>query len=142
MKCDVCGKEIDEDESYKGCCKECASKIFDRIEKNKTKKNNVITQINNENVESFNIQSIQKDDSESSKYIDNHIAASIAIVNDVLFVIIIIFSILILSSGFINQINFILIFYGIFGILVSFVVHLLIKGLVEIINLLDKISKK
>ena len=23
MKCDVCGKEISEEESYKGCCKEC-----------------------------------------------------------------------------------------------------------------------
>lgn len=32
MKCDVCGKEIDEEESYKGCCKECASKIFSDIQ--------------------------------------------------------------------------------------------------------------
>ena len=37
MKCDVCGKEIKEEESYKGCCLNCASKIFDRIE---TKNNN------------------------------------------------------------------------------------------------------
>lgn len=38
MKCEICGKEIKEEDSYKGCCKECASKIFDRIETNKTKK--------------------------------------------------------------------------------------------------------
>lgn len=32
IKCDVCGKEIKKEESYKGCCKECASEIKNRIQ--------------------------------------------------------------------------------------------------------------
>lgn len=47
MKCDVCGKEISEEESYKGCCKECASKIFDRIE-NKRNDSKSFTEIDSQ----------------------------------------------------------------------------------------------
>ena len=35
IKCDVCGKEIKKEESYKGCCKECASEIINTMHNSK-----------------------------------------------------------------------------------------------------------
>lgn len=33
MKCEICGKEIKEEESFKGCCKECAKKFLIELRK-------------------------------------------------------------------------------------------------------------
>lgn len=147
MKCEICGKEIKEEESYKGCCKECAKKIFDRIDEKNNKKSDIIKEINNENIETYNSQNLQKEDIEFEKNSNNAVANSISIINDVLFAIMIIFAIVIFILAIIfgfneNTLCISLFIISIVEVIVAFIIHTFIKGFVEIINLLDKISKK
>ena len=147
MKCEICGKEIKEEESFKGCCKECSKKIVDRIEEKNNKKSDIIKEINNENLEKDNFKNLQKEDIEFEKNNSNDVANSISIINDVLFAIMIVFAIIIFILAIIfgfNE-NTLCISLGVISVvefIVAFIIHTFIKGFIEIINLLDKISKK
>lgn len=147
MKCEICGKEIKEEESYKGCCKECAVKIFDKIEKNNTRKKAVLEEIDKENIKSYSSEQFQKNDTEFDYIDSNPVASSISTINDIIFIIMIILAILIFVGGIVisaeaEELYISAFVFAIIEVIAAFIVHLFVKGFAEIIKLLDQINKK